>query len=445
MATVKFYLNHPFVKGTKTFRKDEVAIDLMVYIDKSNRFPISTGERIPPKYWSKETQQAKANYTGHVELNLHLTKIKQEVVQAWRDNKSDVRKLKETIRTIVKGETSTQEKKTVISAVKLFIAQYEREKEKTTAGRYKVLLNKLTAFNPDLTFEQLDQNFYDNFKQFLYGNDNPLYHGYHLDYDSHSNLYTVSPGADLLHSIGLFDDVVFKYLVNVQTVIHWAEKRGYQVNQSYKDWEILKREYPIISLNLDELQRIEALNAIPVHLAIARDYLSLACRTGQRISDVKRISALSISSGIWQIFQKKGSRQKQKVVELPLVGFCAPVIDIVNKYGGQLPQMPEQNINKYIKEVCRLSGINQEIYIERWQGNKKIRIPGKKHEFISTHCGKKSFITILANSGTPVKVISDFTGTSIKTIEKHYLGRTELYVAETYLKGIESQVLRKAQ
>src|SRR5690606_13005891 len=88
--------------------------------------------------------------------------------------------------------------------------------------------------------------------------------------------------------VGLFDDVVFKYMDNLKTVIGWAEKRGYQVHPSYKDWEIIKREYPIISLTLDELQRIEALDSLPDHLSIARDYFSICCRTGQRISDVKR-------------------------------------------------------------------------------------------------------------------------------------------------------------
>ena len=118
--------------------------------------------------------------------------------------------------------------------------------------------------------------------------------------------------------------------------------------------------------------------------------------------------------------------------------------DIVQKYGGKLPEISEQHLNQHIKTLCEKAGITQEIYIERWQGNKKIRIPGKKYEFISLHSGKRTFITILGNMGVPVKVISDFTGTSIKTIEKHYLGRTELYVAESYLNSIESNQLREA-
>jgi integrase len=241
-------------------------------------------------------------------------------------------------------------------------------------------------------------------------------------------------------AVGLMDDVVFKYFTQIKTICLWASKRGYTVHPSYKEWEIIKREYPIISLTLDELQSIERLSGMPSHLEIAKDYLSVCCRTGQRISDVKRISTLSIATGTWQIFQKKGSRQKQKVVELPLKGFCSPVIDIVNKYGGKLPTLSEQKINEHIKTVCKLAGIDQEIYIERWAGNKKIRIPGPKYSFISCHVGKKTFITILANAGIPIKSISDLTGTSIRTIEKHYLGKTEMHVMESYLTKVQENV-----
>ena len=428
----------------KTPTREETTIICRFYSKETGPLDFSTGEKIPTKYWTGSAVSAKYKRDPD-RINKSLSILAADLLEIWRNNKgAEKAVLKSLITQAVKGG-SNAEKKTVISAVRLFIAQYEREKEKTTAGRYKVLLRKLEAFNPNLTFEQLDQNFYDQFKQWLYGNDNPLFHGFRLEYNASDDCYTVVAGDPDERSIGLFDDVVFKYFVNIQTVIHWAEKRGYQINPSYKSWEIIKREYPIISLTLDELQRIEALDLPAKHLDIARDYLSICCRTGQRISDVKKISALAISSGSWTVHQKKGSRQKQKVVSLPLVGFCEPVIDIVNKYGGKLPEISEQRLNEHIKTVCKLAGITQEIYIERWQGNKKIRIPGKKYEYISTHSGKKTFITILGNIGIPVKVISDFTGTSIKTIEKHYLGRTELYVAESYLRKVESgNTIKKA-
>jgi hypothetical protein len=73
-----------------------------------------------------------------------------------------------------------------------------------------------------------------------------------------------------------------------------------------------------------------------------------------------------------------------------------------------------------------MAGITEGIYIERWAGSRKIRISGPKWEFISTHTGKKSFITIMASEGVPVSFLSLLTGTSQKTIERHYLGKISL-------------------
>lgn len=436
MASVTFRL--------KTPTKKETTIICRFYSKQTKALDFSTGEKIPSEFW--QGQRVSSKYKkDHDRINKSLSKLECDLLDVWRNNKN-AEDLKALITAVVKG--TSPEKKTFIEAVRKFIAQYEREKEPTTVGRYKVLLRKLEAFNANLTFEQLDANFYDEFKNWLYDNDNPVYHGYHLEPGADRNTYILvadRDGSDNSVRVGLFDDVVFKYLVQIQTVCRWAEKRGYVVHQGFKDIEILKREYPVISLTLDELQRIEALHGLPTHLSISRDYLSICCRTGQRISDVKKISSLSISSGNWTIQQKKGSRQKQKIVSLPLVGFCEPVKDIVQKYGGKLPEISEQKLNEHIKTLCKKAGITQEIYIERWQGNKKIRIPGPKYEFLSLHSGKRTFITILGNMGVPVKVISDFTGTSIKTIEKHYLGKTELYVAESYLKSIESgNTIKKA-
>src|SRR5690606_7579207 len=226
------------------------------YSKQTGALDFSTGENIPPTFW--EGQRVSSKYKKQYDrINRHLSSIETGLLDVWRDNKGASKEtLSALVRKVVKGESSS-EKKTVIEAVRLFIAQYEREKEKTTAGRYKVLLNKLTAFNPDLTFEDLDQNFYDQFKNWLYGNPNPVYSGYDLRRDNDSDGYILTACDNPTCRVGLFDDVVFKYMDNLKTVIKWAEKRGYQVHPSYKEWEIIKREYPVISLTIDELQRIE--------------------------------------------------------------------------------------------------------------------------------------------------------------------------------------------
>lgn len=434
MASVTFRLRSP--------AQPQTTIICRFYSRETGPVDISTSETIPSEFW--QGQRVSAKYKKNYDrINRSLSQIECDLLDIWRDNRGSSKNvLKELIIARLRGN-SPLEKKTVIEALQAFISQYTQDKEQLTVKMYRSILKKLEAFNPTLTFEQLDHNFYDGFKKFLYNQPSHLYHNYSIKRDNASGNYYLSTD-DSGDPVGLFDDAVYKYIIHIKTLCAWAEKRDYQVNPSYKTWEIIRREYPVISLTLDELQRIEALNNLPHHLSIARDYFSICCRTGQRISDVKRISALAISSGAWVIAQKKGARKKQKIVELPLVGFCAPVKDIVMKHGGKLPSLSEQHLNRHIKELCKRAGIDQEIFIERWQGSKCIKIPGKKYEFISTHSGKKTFITVLGGQGVPVKVISDLTGTSIKTIERHYLGKTDLYIVDNYLKGIESNQIKKA-
>lgn len=436
MAQVKWRLSKP-QPGKKA------TIIAILYISDAIRPEIATGEKVLPTNW---TGSRVKNAPDRGSINQHLTKIEGDLMQLWRDHKhADRDTILKLARQVVKGE-SIGEKKRLSEAVQKFIAQYAQEKESTTVKMYKSILKKLEAFNPDLAFEELDFNFYDAFKKFLYDNPNPVFSGFSLDHCPDSGDYILVRSDKPRNPVGLFDDTVYKYIIHLKTICGWAEKRGYNVHPSYKEWQIIKRQYPVISLTYHELQAIENLSGLPKHLRIAQDYFSIGCRTGQRISDVKRISSLAIASGTWAIHQKKGSRQRQKVVNLPLIDFAAPVIDIVNKHGGKLPEISEQHLNQHIKELCKRAGIDQEIYTERWQGNKKIKIPGKKFEFIHLHTGKATFITILGSQGAPLSVLSDFTGTSQKTIEKHYLGNIPLYLAEKYLKITnESPVpLRKA-
>lgn len=446
MATVKYYLNHPFVKGTRDLRKDEVSIDLMFTIDRLKRFRIPTGERIQPKYWDKKEKQVKSNYRGHIEINSHLNLIKDRALDLWRKDKAlTADALKVMVRGIVQGDSHTEQKKTVVQAVKQFIAQYEREKETGTVKRYKGLLRKLEAFNPDLLPEQLDHNFYSSFKNWLYDNPNPLYGGYHLDYDSLAGVYIVRPDVVDNKPVGLFDEVVFKYFVNLKTVCAWGEKRDYQFHKAYKEWEIIKRDYPPISLTLDELQKLETIHLPERHLDIARDYLSLECRTGQRISDLKRFTRSDIDGHRWTFTQKKGSRLNAKTISLPLVGYCAPALLILQKYNYELPRISEAKLNKHIKTVCQRAGIDHQMYIERYAGNRKVRISGPKYEFISTHTGRKTFITIALQFMKP-HVVMQITGIrSYKTL-KHYAGEAELSTIEAGLKSIEDNIsiMRKA-
>lgn len=459
MATVKFYLHRPKANGK--LREDEVSITL-VFTAPKIRIPVYTGERIQPKYWDKKAKEAKSNYRGHIELNAHLSDLKKDVLKFWRENKQASKaEVKAAINKAIKGDQAPilieepGQKKTSLFTVGRFLVQCKRTLTKKTLRRYKVLWRALARFQNGnrLDLSKMDMSFHDRFKNFLYDIPNENYKGYGLVYDASKGVYIVTQGKG--DTVGLLDDTVFKYLVILQTVCEWAVKRGYLVHPSYKSWQIIKRKYAKINLNKLELEAIESLPKLGlftikkqrenskvynfnINLDHVKDYISILCRTGQRISDVKNFEANQVAGDHWKFTQQKGNRTKTIEMSIPLRGFGSPVKMIFEKYNYKLPKISEPTLNIGIKEVARRAGIDQMIYMERWAGSKKIIIPGPKYEFLSSHSvGKKSFINILSNKGISTKGISDITGTSEKTIRTNYQDRLEEETLIDFMEQVE--------
>lgn len=443
MATVKYHLNHPYEKKTKVFKKEEVSIDLIFTIDRDHRFPLATGERIQPKYWNKDEKCVKSTYTGHHEINRRLVQMKERVMTAygeWKHSGKAFDDLKAAIRVAVKGNAVVQ-KKTLFQALELFLNECEDNKGKNTVKMYRSLRAKLLDFNDKypIDFNNLDLNFYDAFKRYLYLVPNPAYVDHRLVADAGGDCFHIVRTPYGGGNIGLFDDTVFKYIINLSAFLSWASERDYPVERSFERWQIIRRSYPAISLTKDELERLESTPMDGV-MAIARDYLALECRTAARISDLQRFDIKQVNDNVWTYTPKKTARLHATQIKLPFTGYCAPAWWILQRYNFRMPKIAEQTINRNIKEACNLAGIDSEISITRWIGSKKVVIPGKKWEYITTHTGKKTFITILAENNVPLKVISDLSGTSVQTIIKHYLAKSDAKVIDNYLNQVQGDI-----
>lgn len=439
MATVKYILNHPFEKGTKTLRKDEVSVDLRLTIDRNNRIKISTGLRIKPGQWSFTEKCAKSNHDNHQKFNIRLGEIRKAALNLWMENHDKTTdELRQLLPPIVRGKSSTSEKKTLFTALEAFLNQYKSEKEEKTLGKYKTLQTRLTEFSKSypVDFETLDFNFYDAFKKYLYAIPNPNYAGHSLYRSDDGDCFLLRNDSDGSR-VGLFDDTVYKYFINLKTFLSWVEKRGHKVHPSYKTWEILKKKHQPISLTFEELERLETTPMPSKALDIARDYLVFECRTGQRISDIKAFNRADYEDYKWTHNPKKGNRISSKTVTVHFKGYCANALLILQKYNFKMPQISEQKLNENIKKACKEAKIDQEIYTDRWAGNKKVRITGKKYEFISTHTGRKTFITLALQSGMPIEVVMSLTGISEYQTIQHYRADFEDNVVEKYLTSIE--------
>lgn len=148
-----------------------------------------------------------------------------------------------------------------------------------------------------------------------------------------------------------------------------------------------------------------------------RDMFLLECTTGQRVSDLTKIgTGIQEKDGLLNItiVQEKTS---SKIV-VPVVFQIAK--EILDKYKFQLPKVSKDKINKNIKRIAHAAGIEGTETISRhYNGDDKPSISRHdRSELISTHTGRRTFVSLLALRGWSYEQIAKYTGhTNIKTVQ----------------------------
>lgn len=432
MPTVKFYLSRPRKKGQ--LRPDEVSIYGMFSLDRSNRFSVDPDEKIEPKHWDFRSQSVKTSHRHHIDINNYLSDFKRDLLNLWRNNRAQL--TFEEFKILAQQHGNPSQKKTLFDTYQKFLNQYESEKDKKTFQKYAQLLVLLKTFDQTkpIDLPTLDLNFYDNFKAFLYSQPNSQYKKFQLVKED--DYYLIQPGKGI--PVPLLNNTVFKLISNLKNFLGWAEERGNAVHPSYKKWSIKTHTQKPISLTITELEKLESA-ILPEHLAIARDYLVFECRTGQRISDIKRFDISQFADNTWTFNRKKGNRIQSKQVHVHFEGYCAPALKILERYNFKMPEISEQKLNANIKQACKAAGIHSATVEYHYSGAKCIKIMGFKYEFISTHTGRKTFITLALQYMSP-KIVKDLAGISDFKTLKHYEGESEVGVIKQQLRNMDDKI-----
>lgn len=162
-------------------------------------------------------------------------------------------------------------------------------------------------------------------------------------------------------------------------------------------------------------------------MELARDAFIVLCETALRISDYSKID-LSIreTNGKKLIYINQ-----TKTGGLVVIPCTARMNSILNKYGGKLPSIPEQYVNKYIKAVCLLCEINEELRWEAQKFGKKYTKTAKKYELITCHSGRRTACTLMYLAKIPTLDIMKISG---HKSEKSFLKYIRITPEETALR-----------
>jgi len=285
-----------------------------------------------------------------------------------------------------------------------------------TAKTYRNAYTILKRFNDTkytLTYDKIDNQFYDAFLSFMYDKE------YSLNY-------------------------IGTQIKILKTIMNASHEKGFHNTTDFNKRYFKKPTEEVfnIYLNQDELKKIQKLDLSDFQqkrinkdfvitksrLENARDLFLISANTGLRVSDFNSLTTKNIindkGSNYVSLITKKNS--KRLTIPINIV-----VQSILKKGNGKPPKrMSEQHINYCLKELGELAKINEIIQKEITKGGVKIKTDYAKYELITNHTGRRSFCTNAYKSGMPTIDIMAISGHSTEKVFYGYIKVDDLERAE---------------
>lgn len=253
---------------------------------------------------------------------------------------------------------------------------------KSSVKVYKEFKTQFDLFQTNrykLNFGDIDLTFYDNF----------------VTYFSKKNYKT--------NAIG-------KQIKCLKTIMNAALEEDVHNNLIFqkKDFKTLKSDVDNVYLDTEELKLLHEIDLSgKPHLELARDIFLCGCYTALRYSDYSRLSSEYIVQKDGQFYIDMITLKTKQRVVIPVKPL---VFDILKKYDYKLPKTYEQKINKNIKLIAQMCGINSEIEVKTNEGSKiKLKFVAK-YELIMTHTARRTGATLLYKNGVNTLDIMKITG-----------------------------------
>ncbi|ELY2010330.1 site-specific integrase [Flavobacterium psychrophilum] len=216
-------------------------------------------------------------------------------------------------------------------------------------------------------------------------------------------------------------------LAAIKTFCKHARFIGLETNGQLDSLRMDKTKVDNIYLTFEELEIIENVT-LNDSLNNARDWLIISCYTAQRISDFMRFNEHMIRNEGDLTLIEFTQKKTKKIMSIAM---HPKVKEIIKKRGGKFPiAISDQKYNEYIKEVCKIAGLNEKV-----SGSKKTETElnskiyrkesgiFEKWELITSHIGRRSFATNFYGTGIPTNLLMTATGHSTEKMFLNYIGK----------------------
>ena len=370
-----------FIRDSRVRKDGTTSIEVVLTVN-GERCAFSTGKKVKSCNWDKNKQQVKGKDEEAQSLNNYLKAIKAKLYQKeaellergfiitadlLRDAYFDkVESIKERSLFEVFEEHNQEQEKLIgngVSKATHWVSVYTiRLLREFVQQKYK---------REDLYLRELNLNFIQSFHSFL-----------RIDKDMAQNSST-------------------KHLKLLKKIINLSVANSYMAFNPFSTYKVEREPVDIDFLDEEELRKIINFDTPLPRLERAKDMFLFGCFTGLSYIDIKTLTPEHFEKdNAGRIWIKKRRVKTGVLSRIPLLPIAKLILD---KYkGGEklLPIQDPADINKYLKDIAILCGIN-----------KRICFHTSRHTFAST--------VTLANN-ISLEVVSKMLGHTNTRMTAHY-------------------------
>lgn len=225
---------------------------------------------------------------------------------------------------------------------------------------------------------------------------------------------TINSFQRYLLALNLRSATVERMVNRLKTCLAYAHRRGWYSGTAHQTYKVRVKganTKTVVVLTPEELKKLIAYQ-IPsgkTYLERVRDLLVFACYTGLRYSDIQQLTEANIVEGAIELVTIK-------TTDILRIELNTTALQIIDKYKGQrqggklLPTISNQKANDYLKELGELAGIDTPTEIVYFDSQGRHTEVKPKFELMTTHIGRRTFISNALSVGIPVPTVMSWTG-----------------------------------
>jgi integrase len=365
----------------------------LIFSFEGKRLRYYTGKRVNQNQWDSKNQRVKTNVDVGSSINGFLKSLSNLVSTEYNNAKAlGIKPSVEYLRNKLKG-FNFKGGDGFLDAFQEFIDRCKNEKAYRTIQKYTNTKNHL-----------------DNFSKWA---------GYKLDFESINLKFEEKFRDYLITEKKLNNNTIAKIFKVIKVFLNYAIDTGKTKNIDFLKFKAREYEGEIIFLTWEELLLLYNKEITDLKLKKVRDMFCFNCFTGLRYSDMINLKRENIKNGSIHI----NTIKNKKASIIPLNKYSDRIVNAYmdNESDGFLfPRISNQKMNDYLKDLGKLLELNDKITIVGYRGSDRIEVSKFKHELLTTHIARKTFITNALDRGMPSEVIMDITGHGSHKVFKRY-------------------------